>query len=106
MDSATKGGRLGGEERMNGSKPTKVYMHAPCQETVLSNRVLWLQLSASEPIELSRIYPTPPSVENNEGEKFEEVKMTRMDGSDNSVSGLMMMLDNVCRGLGEGGGAG
>ena len=48
-----------------------------------------LQLSASEPIELSRIYPTPPSVENNEGEKFDDVKMARLDGSDRLVSGLL-----------------
>ncbi len=46
-------------------------------------------MSASEPIELSRIYPTPPSVENNEGEKFEDVKMARIDGSDQLVSGLL-----------------
>lgn len=49
-----------------------------------------LQLSASEPIELSRIYPTPPSVENNEGEKFDEVKMSRITGgADQLVSGLL-----------------
>lgn len=64
-----------------------------------SNHVLYniVQLSASEPIELSRIYPTPPSVENNEGEKFEEVKMTRTDGNDNLVSGFL--LESVCHHL-------
>lgn len=45
-----------------------------------------MQLSASEPIELSRIYPTPPSVENNEGEKFEDVKIARAEGTDHVTS--------------------
>ena len=49
-----------------------------------------MQLSASE---VFRIYPTPPSVENNEGEKFEEVKATRAEGSDRLMSSFL--LENV-----------
>ena len=48
-----------------------------------------LQLSATEPIELSRIYPTPPSVENTEGEKFDEIKMSKAESTDPLVSGLL-----------------
>ena len=46
-----------------------------------------LQLSASEPIELSRIYPTPPSVENIEGDKFDDLKM--ISDADSRVSGFL-----------------
>lgn len=59
-----------------------------------------LQLSASEPIELSRIYPTPPSVENSEGEKFEDLKMSRASGADSLVSGVL--LENVRNASSEG----
>ena len=48
-----------------------------------------MQLSASEPIELSRIYPTPPSVDNNEGDKYDEIKMMGMGGSELIVSNLL-----------------
>lgn len=57
-----------------------------CVEVLCIN---FMQLSASEPIELSRIYPTPPSVENTEGEKFDDVKMTRVDRSECEVTGLL-----------------
>ena len=51
----------------------------------------------SEPIELSMIYPTPPSVENTEGEKYEDVKMARVDGSDPMVSAYLW--ENVSFGI-------
>ena len=63
------------EDKMNGGiKPIKVVVRC-----VLYGYVCTLTcstLSATEPIELSRIYPTPPSVENTEGEKFDEIKMS------------------------------
>jgi len=47
------------------------------------------QLSASEPIELSLIYPTPPSVENNEGDKYDEIKMSGVEGNEHYIPNLM-----------------